>query len=310
MLAKSDGLKIRDGDTELASFGANGSVMGRINYPHIILNTTDLEFYGYGAKKLAHISSLPYTGLYFCKDINGQAEDLSHINEYSVRLLPFNNGAILGHVEIMAPVNDGDSILLAEAGTAHGDKRLIEIYFDETNEVANLDITGNIWAEGNIEADGQVNCNGNMSTAADFTADGNIYASGHSTPIGDISYDTGEKANTGTTNGIASSTSWQVPRVPASLTLPAGTWILIGFASFASNTAGKRRGVRLYKTTSTAGVVLDSNVVVGGNTDGLTNIQTTAIVTPTANTTYRVEVIQYSGSRLDTTIRLQAIRIV
>lgn len=115
--------------------------------------------------------------------------------------------------------------------------------------------------------------------------------------------DSGEKTNT-----IASSTSWQVPSTAAQLTLTSGTWLLIGFASYASNST-RRRGIRLYRTSGTAEAIASSNILVAPNPDGLTNVQTVAIVQHTGSQTYRVECIQYSGSQLSTTIRLQAVRL-
>lgn len=174
---------------------------------------------------------------------------------------------------------------------------------------------GSIWADGNIECNGALNNNGDISTQGDIYADGDITdGSGNvlsnkadKTSVNKIGTykDSGEKSNT-----INSSTSWQVPSTPATVSLEKGTWMIIGFASFASN-ANKRRGIRIYQTNNTAGAVLDSNVLVAPNPDGLTNVQTTCIVQPTAstNTTFRVECIQYSGSSLTTTIRIQAVRL-
>lgn len=186
-------------------------------------------------------------------------------------------------------------------------------------------VSGNIWADGNIEADGQMNCNGNMSTAGDFTAGGSIAstteliagtdvvadgditaggsitAGGHSSPIGTIVTPSTQPVST----SVNSSTSWN--NTNSSVTLPAGTWLLIGFASFPTKSGNTRRAVRWMKGSS---AIDGTNIISAPTYDALTNLQTMAVQTITASTTFRLSVLQNGGSTLSVTTYAWAVRIV
>ena len=122
--------------------------------------------------------------------------------------------------------------------------------------------------------------------------------------------DSGEKD----CGSIASSTSWNTLGGNVKVALTAGTWILIGWVNFATKAdttyAGTRRAIRLYKVTATAGVVTDSNVIVGPS-DANTNIQVVYPVHITSDTTYRVEALQNApgSTALATKARLFAVKV-
>ena len=163
-----------------------------------------------------------------------------------------------------------------------------------------LTTTSNITAGGNVEDGYGYTIASVRTTAAQAVAD--------LATLGTI-IDSGEK----TITTLATGTSWVSTQ--ATVSLSAGKWIMIGWANFATkaNTtyAGTRRAIRLYKTTATAGAVTDSNVIVNAS-DANTNIQTVYPVslTGSSNTSYRVEVLQNSGSQLSNChVRLWAVKV-
>lgn len=129
---------------------------------------------------------------------------------------------------------------------------------------------------------------------------------GNTTASGTIEDGSGNRLDTvGTTTAVSDSTksiannatTWQATNT--TVTLTKGTWLLIGGASFPSNATGKR-AVRWYNTTSSSAVG-DSSVQVPAVSGGVTLLQSVATVTLTATATYRIELLQNSGSALNCT---------
>lgn len=134
-------------------------------------------------------------------------------------------------------------------------------------------------------------------------AAGSITASGHRSAIG---YKTARQTGT---YSLASGTSWvTVPAANLSrITLGAGTWIIHAHASFESNNTG-RRSLQIYSITE-GGELTRSTVNQTATNGSATNMQTSAIVVPTENTTYTVRVAQNSGSAKSVDLILEAVRI-
>jgi uncharacterized repeat protein (TIGR02543 family) len=92
--------------------------------------------------------------------------------------------------------------------------------------------------------------------------------------------------------------------------LAAGTWVIQGNVGFASNTTGTRTVDISATSASVAGSILaETGVQVAASSSGYTYLHTGYIVTITSQTTYYLNVRQTSGSALNTSGRIRAIRI-
>ena len=139
-------------------------------------------------------------------------------------------------------------------------------------------------------------------SAGTISATGSITADGHSSPIGTIVTPSTQPVST----SVNSSTSWN--NTNSSVTLPAGTWLLIGFASFPTKSGNNRRAVRWMKGST---AIDGSNIISAPTYDALTNLQTMAVQTITASTTFRLSVLQNSGTNsMSVTTYAWAVRIV
>ena len=169
-------------------------------------------------------------------------------------------------------------------------------YFNTANNTNNLFVVGNGSNTSRNDAF-QVDNSGNVKAA------GSITASGHATAIG---YKTARQTGT---YSLASGTSWvTVPAANLSrITLGAGTWIIHAHASFESNNTG-RRSLQIYSITE-GGELTRSTVNQTATNGSATNMQTSAIVVTSADTTYTVRVAQNSGSAKSVDLILEAVRI-
>ena len=141
---------IDSGGNTVASFRANGATIGSNSTFNVRLSASDLQFYNQSAL-LAYFSA----GLYPTLKILGRYGLVNtDLNPYYLQISPTDsNNDTLGRVDIMAPVNDGDNILRAEDINGNA---LVDLYYDQSNAKAHMDISGNITTTGNITA-GDVN---------------------------------------------------------------------------------------------------------------------------------------------------------
>ena len=91
-----------------------------------------------------------------------------------------------------------------------------------------------------------------------------------------------------------------------SVSLAAGTWIVKGTINFPTNTSGYRAGCINSTSSGWNGV---NGFQIAPTSGGGTFAQTTAIVQPTATTTYYLVAYQTSGSSLSTAGWIQAVRV-
>ena len=112
------------------------------------------------------------------------------------------------------------------------------------------------------------------------------------------------KENSGTVSSLAKSTYKSV----TSVSLAAGTWIIRGTLNFASNTSGYRAGY-IGTVASSSGWQGASGFQIAPTSGGGTFAQTTAIVAPTATTTYYLVAYHTSTSSLSTTGWMAAVRL-
>ena len=95
----------------------------------------------------------------------------------------------------------------------------------------------------------------------------------------------------------------------ASVSLAAGTWIVVGHAIIASNATGVR-SLGIGSTANSLSYTDLSTVTVNATNGADTRLQSTSIVSPTSTTTYYLNAYQNSGSsRNCTSAKLTAIRI-
>lgn len=138
-----------------------------------------------------------------------------------------------------------------------------------------------------------------VTWTGDVTAGGDITVGGHATPIG---YN-GTTTNTSATR--ADSTSYA--GIGLQVSLPKGVWMLTGTITFASNTTG-RRAVRL----TDAGTAIACSEVVSPPANGAaTALHTSAVVenTTSSNRTYAMQCYQNSGATRNVTGELRYVRI-
>ena len=171
--------------------------------------------------------------------------------------------------------------------------------YDDLTVNHDLTVGNDVTVSGDITA---TNADIGALSAGTISATGSITADGHSSPIGTIVTPSTQPVST----SVNSSTSWN--NTNSSVTLPAGTWLLIGFASFPTKSGNNRRAVRWMKGSS---AIDGTNVISAPTYDALTNLQTMAVQTITASTTFRLSVLQNSGTNsMSVTTYAWAVRIV
>lgn len=140
-----------------------------------------------------------------------------------------------------------------------------------------------------------VNWNGDVSISGDITV------GGHSSAIGDRQY-----RNTDTTK--ASGTTWtSVSTTSVYATLDKGVWLIIGYAEFASNATGVR-ALRLYNDTDSLSLASTEDVrpAVSGSATRIQSVKTLAV---SSTKTIVLQVYQNSGSTLNVSYGIEAVRI-
>lgn len=156
--------------------------------------------------------------------------------------------------------------------------------------------TQSIFVVGNGEDDG------NRSNAFTVDADGDVTCAGKLTA-----------ANVGAKQSDESSSSTSLSngttKAVASVSLAAGTWVVVGHAVFASNSSGVR-SLGIGSTANSLSYTDLSCVTVRPASGADTRLQSTSVVSPTSTTTYYLNAYQNSGSSMNcTSAKLTAIRI-
>lgn len=119
----------------------------------------------------------------------------------------------------------------------------------------------------------------------------------------DSIYGLGSFESDSATVSVANTTATKI----CGVTLGAGTWVVTYTASFASNATG-RRNIKLYNGTSTT-IDVDRSATCQAVNGSQTVLSRTAIVQPTASTTYYLNAYQASGGALSVDGSVQAVRI-
>lgn len=146
----------------------------------------------------------------------------------------------------------------------------------------------------------------NRSDALTVSWNGDIVSGGHSGAIGET---------TTQSTGTASPPSQSWTTVSSSnltrLSLGAGTWIIFAYAEFPSKSDNTMRGLRIYNVTASDFIALSQIRTPAGSGSGTTMLSTSAVVTPTSNTTYTLDLYQgTSSSMTGVEVRMRAVRII
>nr|AFN84596.1 conserved hypothetical protein [uncultured bacterium scaffold00056] len=145
-------------------------------------------------------------------------------------------------------------------------------------------LTGTGRFAGDLSVEGTADFGDTITSGGKLWANDAIISGGHSTAIGSYL-----SASNSSDVSLASGTATAV----ASISLPAGSWVVIGSARFSANTSGYRRA----NLSATSGST-DVNVGMAPCPSGVTNIQVVREFVVTSPTTYYLNLAQNSGSTL------------
>lgn len=125
-------------------------------------------------------------------------------------------------------------------------------------------------------------------TNGGISADGNITANGHSTPIG---YN---NTGSGTKNNFPNNSQTELV---GGISVTAGTWLLLCRVGFPTSTTGRR--FACWHNDTTAADYYTSYCSSPAVSGGYTNIQTVMTIQVSGNTTFSVHAFQNSGSSMN-----------
>lgn len=321
-LFDSDSVEFKDGDTSLAEFGANGARVGRTNGAHTSISTSGMQVYS-GLGILANIgygSGISDTGTadapYYTFGTRGNTTvgNYSMSEGYYSDATGANSHAEGNHTTASGRTSHAEGDRTTASGnfshaegtytTASGDYSHAEGFFttasgngshaggsnttaSHTSQTAigryNEDKAGNLFEIGN----GSASANSNafeVDRDGNTTAAGNLTVGGHSSQIGDVRV-----------RGMESDTVVHTATGTAlcALTLPAGTWSLVGFVRFPSNNTGVRRA-NIVTTRAANDIFVQTSPTQGG----VTQLQVCNVVTPADTTTYYLNVYHTAGTDL------------
>lgn len=186
LLARSNGIAVRDGLTELASMAATGMTFKGLDGEGNLID----YFYVAPDATLLRSRQAIVSGQVLQYFITPQhdSEGFHIYLDRAAQLSQGLEGVKIGKDEcffkgtyddnqqhyqgnaVRVSADDGDGIEVGYYDQSGNYTENVRIEADN----GDITTTGNIWADGNIEADGDMNCNGNMSTAGDIVADGSL----------------------------------------------------------------------------------------------------------------------------------------
>jgi hypothetical protein len=144
--------------------------------------------------------------------------------------------------------------------------------------------TGALRVAGGAGIAGKLYTGGNLNVTGTITASSGIYSNGHSSAIGTI-----KESSLTSAKNCSSGTNTMI----CSISLEAGTWIIVGSGRFPANSTGYRH-INISKTSGDNGVHIQVPAVNGA----VTQLVTTLTISHTSTTTYYLNGYQNSGSTL------------
>ena len=248
LLARSNGIAVRDGLTELATFGASGAVIGEIgnNKRRVEIDTDGLRLMNGTSEKLAHLgygqvydeTGTLTTARFFTlgsRDPGNVGKDSLLVGRESISSgycsvsegrenKAIGNQSHVGGIHCQAKKDN--SFAFGDGCVANGVAQFV-VGKKNVQDTTSLFIVGS----GSLDGDGanafKVNTNG-------------IYVGDHTSPIGST------PSSGGSTTSLPHNTVTNL----AQIKLGAGTWVVIGTCSFASNSTGYR-GLYFSKASGT-----------------------------------------------------------
>lgn len=168
---------------------------------------------------------------------------------------------------------------------------------------------GSVLAQGSITAPNLIGTN-SLSVAGDYgiSSTGRVTGSGfrvsnHASNIGTIL----TASKNGTSYSLANTTSFDEFNSALNIELTPGTWVITGKISFAAATSGRRGvGIRIDTTNEASSTV---QVPCVSSSSVSTNVQTTYIHSSTSSVLAKLCYVQNSGSALNGTGYIKAVRI-
>lgn len=144
--------------------------------------------------------------------------------------------------------------------------------------------TGALRVAGGAGIAGKLYTGGNLSVTGTITASSSITTNNHSSAIGTI-----KSASLTAAKNCSTATDTMI----CSISLEAGTWVVVGNGRFPANATGYRH-INISSTSADNGVHIQVPAVNGA----VTQLMSTVIVSPTSTTTYYLNGYQNSGSTL------------
>lgn len=291
LLAQSGGIAIRDGLTELASFGST-TYIGKKGTSNITIKLESESYTGFKDGRLAFLEwaenngalTPSEIGTIFCTSGSAVSDSIGLYCGQQNGSTQIDTQFEANEVSALIQVTESQNV------SPYADLSRSRIYLDK-NKIA---IESNSVDVNNVTVD----------SVGNVKVPGTIKAEGHTTAIG---YKTGHQ--TGTYSLATGTTFVTVPASALSrITLSEGTWIIHAHAAFESNNTG-RRTMRIYSVTSSEG--LTRSFVNQTATNGAaTNMNTMAIVdVGSTDITYTIQLAQNSGSAKSVDLILEAVRI-
>lgn len=259
LLARSNGIAVRDGMTELASFsGTNGAVIGKVTESHVAVKSTGQVVYADdGITEIAAISydnvwtdsMTPEKGAFFTFGSRTGSIGENTISAGANNQVGANNSAAFGIGNSVLPAappsyympNSGCIAAGLYLDAKYSHQAVFGCYND--NKINDLLEIGN--------GDSSTRANAlEVDNSGNLTAAGNITVEGHTSAIGTI-YNANKSIN-------ITSTDVDTYATGAAITLPIGKYVVRAQASFPSNSTEAIRRVQIYNSTSSSSLTIIS----------------------------------------------------
>lgn len=281
LLANSNGIAVRDGLTELATFGSTATIGLTSDY-HL-----DIASAGAVIKKGA-LSLLKITG-----------QIVSAIDNWKRAFIEMTTGSNKAEIYMDASDGAGDVNVVGTAGSAIAQVNVGASSY--LGNIASVDIKAS--ADG-----GATNKSIRVSDSIGIEIDGNVFILDHTNTqgaIGHFSSDSGTNSSFATGNSLT--------QINAPVKFSAGTWLIIGDVVYPNNTNGSRCVEwRSGATTSSLASINASRVIGGTASSGFsTRMQTVAVVQSNADVYLSMYGYMYTGSSTTVSVNWywRAIRI-
>lgn len=328
LLARSNGIALREGMIELATLQQSGLDVNTYDGGGNLVNIAHLG-YGPGTDSGGGTSDAPYYNLGIrtgtvgnysvAEGVNSEARGYGSHAEGSRTLAGESTAHAEGsNTKALRPHNHSEGYNTTANGvsahaeghetTATGDFSHSQNYATIADQPAQTAIgycntannTNNLFAIGNGTLGMRSDCF-TVDDSGNTVASGTITTGGHSSPIGD------RQARQTTTTKSTGTTWTTVSTSTVYVNITAGTWLIHGFCSYEANATGVR-ALRLYNNTGAVYFEQSEDVrpAVSGSA---TRLQCTATAKATTNATIVLQTYQNSGGTRAVDYFIEAIRI-